>query len=714
MILACHHISKSFIEVPILRDITFHLEKGEKAAIVGVNGAGKSTLLKIIMGEENADDGTVSFTRGTSIGYLAQNQNLQSENTIYQEMLQVRPDIIAMEQKIASDESLMTKLSGDELNNLVLEYNDLLHRYQLENGYAYKGEITGILRGLGFTDAEFSQKISTLSGGQKTRVALAKLMLRQPDLILLDEPTNHLDIDSIRWLETYLSNYRGTVLIVSHDRYFLDKIVTHIIEIENTHATEFSGNYSFYAEQKKALRQQQWHHYLTNQQEIKHQEEVIARLRQFNLEKSIKRAESHEKMLERMEHVEKPVELRDDMRLTLRPCIKSGRDVMQVRHLTMSFDHKHLFTDISFDLLRGEHVAIIGNNGTGKTTMLKIINGLLQPEDGNIHLGTNVHIGYYDQEHHVLHDDKTLFEEISDEHPSMTNTEIRNLLASFLFTGDDVFKLIRDLSGGEKGRVSLAKLMLSEANFLILDEPTNHLDMVSKEILENALNSYEGTILYVSHDRYFINHTASRILELKDQMLLNYPGNNAESTPERYIGNYDFYLEKKPQIEAALMQDEIKRMQDDHVPADRMPAYTGTTVTDGNNAVHPRSQKASAGQAGASEYASDNDVRNGYVNPAPDISTNDQNTKTLSGRAAWEQQKAARAAQRKLENQLKKCESRIDELENDNQSINDQLQDPSIGTDLEKLSELSKRHQQNDEELQKLYDEWEELQETQE
>ncbi len=665
MILSVHHISKAFLEKQVLSDVTFHLEKGDRAAIVGINGAGKSTLLKIIIGEETPDEGTVAISREATWGYLAQTQNLTTDHTIYEELLTVKKDVVEMEQKLAVDEKLMEKLTGKELEDLVTEYNDLLHRYQQENGYAYKGEITGVLRGLGFAEEEFSQKISTLSGGQKTRVALAKLLLEKPDILMLDEPTNHLDIGSIRWLETYLSNYRGTVLVVSHDRYFLDRTVTKIIEIENCRAIEFPGNYSWYAERKKALREEQRHQYLNNQAQIKHQEEVIAKLRQFNREKSIKRAESREKMLNKMERVEKPIEIRDDMNLTFRPCIRSGRDVMEVRHLSKSFDNKLLFRDISYDIHRGEHVAIIGNNGTGKSTMLKMIMGQVKPDEGAIRFGTNVHIGYYDQEHHVLHDDNTLFEEIADEHPDMNNTEIRSLLASFLFTGEDVFKYIRDLSGGEKGRVSLAKLMLSEANFLILDEPTNHLDMVSKEVLENALNHYEGTVLYVSHDRYFINHTASRILSLTKKLMLDYPGHGGDEAPAKYIGNYDFYLEKSAQVEDSLISQEKKRVNEE----------TGGGYQEETFAPSGKAQ----------ETPSD-------------------------GADSWQRQKEEQKEQRKLANALKKVEDRISVLEKENADIDERMADPAIGTDLPKLEDLQKKKDANDEELSGLYDQWEKLQ----
>lgn len=670
MIVSVQHISKAFLEVPVLTDISFHLEKGDRAAIVGINGAGKSTLLKIMMGELSADEGSVAFSRDASVGYLAQNQGLGMDGTIYEELLDVKKDLVELEQKIARDEHLMTQLTGAELGSVIEEYNDLLTRFQSSNGFSYKGEITGILRGLGFKDEEFDQPVSTLSGGQKTRVALAKLLLEKPDIILLDEPTNHLDIAAIRWLETYLANYKGTVLIVSHDRYFLDKTVNHIIEIENTHALVFNGNYSFYAEEKKKLRDQKWHQYLNNQAEIKHQEEVIAKLRQFNREKSIKRAESREKQLAKKEVIEKPFELRDDMRLTLKPCIRSGRDVMQVRHLSMGFEDKRLFDDITFDIQRGEHAAIIGNNGTGKSTLLKIIIGQLSPLSGTVRFGTNVHIGYYDQEHHVLTDSNTVFEEISDAHPDMTNTEIRSLLASFLFTGEDVFKRISDLSGGEKGRVSLAKLMLSEANFLILDEPTNHLDMVSKEVLENALNSYEGTVLYVSHDRYFMNRTASRILSLTDQLMLNYPGGQKDAQPPAcYIGNYDYYLEKSAQVESALKADELRRIQEE-----------------GNGL---------SGTAAAS-------TPSGAQAPVPE--------KTAPGGSTdYKRQKEEQARLRKLQNDLKKCEAEIAQIEERSAAIDEEMARPENCTNLGKLSELQKEKSAGESRLEELYSRWEEL-----
>lgn len=533
MILSCQNISKAFSDQQVLCNVSFHIEDYDKAAIVGINGAGKTTLLKIIVGEQSADNGIVTLSKGKTLGYLAQNQDVSSQNTIYDELLSVKADVIEMERKIRELELSMKQLSGSKLESLMNTYTQLTHSFELANGYACQSEVTGVLKGLGFEESEFSKKISTLSGGQKTRVALGRLLLLNPDLIILDEPTNHLDLNSITWLETYLLNYKGAVLIVSHDRYFLDRITGKIIEIDQTKATTFIGNYSDYAIKKEQLRTSAMHAYLKQQQEIKHQEEVIEKLRSFNREKSIKRAESREKMLSKIEVLDKPTASRTDIHMTLTPRCISGNDVLHIEGLAKSFGTKELFANIDIDLKRGEHVAIIGDNGTGKTTILKIINHLLDADNGVITLGSNVHIGYYDQEHHVLHMEKTLFEEISDAYPYLNNTEIRTTLAAFLFTGEDVYKRISDLSGGERGRISLAKLMLSESNFLILDEPTNHLDVTSKEILENALNAYEGTILYVSHDRYFINRTASRILELNGGKLVN------------YLGNYDYYLEKK-------------------------------------------------------------------------------------------------------------------------------------------------------------------------
>lgn len=537
MILNCSNITKTFIDNTILENASFHIEEGEKAAIVGANGAGKSTLLKIIVGELAPDNGIVTITKDKTLGYLAQHQDISSDRTIYEEVLMVKQDLMDLELSIRKLEQDMKHASTNELEQLLERYTRLNHDFESQNGYAVRSEITGVIKGLGFTDDDFDKPISKLSGGQKTRVSLCKLLLSKPDILLLDEPTNHLDLPSISWLETYLKNYYGSVIIVSHDRYFLDRIVTKVIEIEHATATVFRGTYSDYSVKKAALRDAQMKAYINNQREIKHQQEVIDKLKQFNREKSIKRAESREKMLAKMEVVDKPLSESDNIKIDLEPSVVSGNDVLSVLGLSKSFGENHLFSNIDFEIKRGERVALIGANGTGKTTILKIINGLLNADCGTIKLGANVACGYYDQEHQVLDMHKTLFDEIQDTYPDMNNTKVRNVLAAFLFTNDDVFKRIGELSGGERGRVLLAKLMLSNANFLLLDEPTNHLDMASKEILEGALNKYTGTCFFVSHDRYFINSVATRILDLRDNTITN------------YIGNYDYYLEKLVTIE---------------------------------------------------------------------------------------------------------------------------------------------------------------------
>ena len=645
MILSCNNISKTFGTDIILSDCSFNIEEREKAAIVGPNGAGKSTLLKIIIGELSADSGIVTMSKDKTIGYLAQHQNLSSDDTIYDELLSVKKDVIELEGRIRATEHQMKTADGDVLESLLEQYTRMNHEFELKNGYAYKSEVTGVLKGLGFTEEDFSLSVNTLSGGQKTRVALGKLLLSKPDIILLDEPTNHLDMESIQWLENYLLGYNGSVIIVAHDRYFLDRIVTKIIEIDNSHVTVFSGNYTDYAEKKKILRNMQLKEYLNQQQEIKHQQEVITKLKQFNREKSIKRAESREKMLDKIELVEKPKELNDQMNIELNPAVISGNDVLSVSHLSKAFDDNVLFTDISFEIKRGERVALIGNNGTGKTTILKIINDFIPADSGEIKLGSKVTIGYYDQEHNVLNPDKTLFEEIQDAYPDLNNTQIRNTLAAFLFTNDDVFKYIRDLSGGERGRVSLAKLMLSNANFLILDEPTNHLDMVSKEILENALNSYTGTVLYVSHDRYFINTTATRILELTGQTTVN------------YIGNYDYYLEKKDILTAATLA--------------------------ANKSSAPVSATSASEKAMRKEIA----------------------------KADWKQSREEQALLKKRKNELKRTEERITEIEECIKAIEEESALPDICTNTAKLMELHKESTALSEELDKLYERWEELSE---
>lgn len=639
MVLSCNHISKSFVTGDVLTDCSFHIDDHEKAAIVGLNGAGKSTLLKIITGEMSPDSGDVTISKGKNIGYLAQNQDISADSTIMDEMLKTKEYLINMEERIRSLEIEMKSKTGEELEALMDTYSKLNHTFELENGYAYKSEITGVLKGLGFTEDDFDKKISSLSGGQKTRVFLSRLLLLKPDIILLDEPTNHLDMTSIAWLETFLTNYPGAVIIVSHDRYFLDKIVAHVIEIENHTIRSYTGNYSAFAEKKEKIRDAELKHYYNQQREIKHQEEVIEKLKSFNREKSIKRAESREKMLEKMEVLNKPVFVDSEMHLKLTPQITSGNDVLTVKELSKSFGENVLFNNLDFEVKRGEKVAIIGDNGTGKTTILKIINNLIDADHGEISLGSKVVIGYYDQEHHVLTMENTLFEEISDAYPDMTGTEIRNVLAAFLFTGDDVFKRIADLSGGERGRVSLAKLMLSKSNFLILDEPTNHLDITSKEILENALNNYDGTVLYVSHDRYFINKTATRILDLKNKKLVN------------YIGNYDYYLEKC---------DEMTKIY----------APEAGSLSSGSS--------SSAGTAPAAK-------------------------------ADWKAQKEEQAKLRKIQNEIKKTESRIDELEQIISECDSELAKPEYATNVGKLMEIQKSKEAAESELETLYEKWEEL-----
>lgn len=641
MILSCQNISKAFVENQVLKNVSFHIEDHEKAAIVGINGAGKTTLLRIIVGEMTPDDGQVVLAKDKTLGYLAQNSTVDTSHTIYEELLSVKADLLRLEEKIRECENDMKHADGDALEDLMKQYTSLTHAFETGGGYLYRSELVGVLKGLGFTEDEFSKPVATLSGGQKTRVALGRLLLQNPDLIILDEPTNHLDMTSIAWLETYLLNYKGAVLIVSHDRYFLDRIAGKVIEIDQSKATTFMGNYSDYAVKKEQLRVAAWNAYMNQQRNIKHQEEVIEKLKSFNREKSIKRAESREKMLDKIEVIEKPSEVRTDMKLTLTPRILSGNDVLTVEHLSKSFDSHKLFTDVNFEIKRGEHVAIIGDNGSGKTTLLKILNGLIPADQGTFRLGSNVEIGYYDQEHHVLHSEKTLFEEISDDYPYLNNTQIRNVLAAFLFTGEDVFKRISDLSGGERGRVSLAKLVLSNANFLILDEPTNHLDIMSKEILEDALNGYEGTILYVSHDRYFINRTAHRILDLTEGQFVS------------YVGNYDYYLEKHDTVMAAI---EASAPQN----------------TDADNTA--------AAKAAESEVKLD-----------------------------WKAQKEEQARLRKKENDLKKCEEKIAELEARISEIDTEMSDPAIGTQVAKLQELTKEQAACQEQLEKLYEQWEEL-----
>lgn len=639
MILACHNLNKAFGGQLIVRDGSFHIEDREKAALVGVNGAGKSTILKMIVKEEPADSGEIVLTKGKTLGYLAQQQNLEGGRSIYEEVKTAKADIIELEKQIRTIEKELKSLSGEELQSRLDTYHRMMSEFEAQNGYAYESELTGVLKGLGFQEEDFDKKTDTLSGGQKTRVSLGKLLLTKPDILLLDEPTNHLDLNSITWLETYLLNYPGAVFIVSHDRFFLNRVVTKVVEIENGAVRMYSGNYKAYADKKQQIRDAMMKEYLNQQREIKHQEAVIEKLRSFNREKSIKRAESREKLLDKMTLVDKPQEAAKDMHFSLEPSSVSGNDVLAVEGLSKRFDSQTLFEDISFDIRRGEHVAVIGDNGTGKTTLLKIINQVVPPDAGAFTLGSKVKIGYYDQEHHVLHDQKNIFEEISDDYPTLNNTQIRNTLAAFQFTGDDVYKRIGDLSGGEKGRVSLAKLMLSEANFLILDEPTNHLDITSKEILEKAVNDYTGTVLYVSHDRYFINQTATRILELVNQTFVN------------YIGNYDYYLEKKDELTAVYAS-----------PAAGDPEGGGALAESVSEA-----------------------------------------------KLSWQEQKEQQARERKRLNELKKTEERIAVLEERNAEIDEMMTHEDVYSNSVKCQELAVEKASNEEELEILYEKWGEL-----
>lgn len=664
MILACQNISKAFGATQILKNISFHIEEKEKLAIVGINGSGKTTLLKIIMGELSADDGQAVLSKGTTIGYLSQHQDISFDNTIYAEMLETKKYITDMEARLRLLEQEMKHADDDRLEQIMAEYNRLQNAYDRENGYAYESEITGVLKGLGFDKADYDRHINTLSGGQKMRIALGRLLLTKPDILVLDEPTNHLDMDSIAWLENFLAAYPGSVLLVSHDRYFIDKIATKIVEIDNTQATVYHGNYSYYAKKRAEIRASLMKAYLNQQQEIKHQEAVITKLRQFNREKSIKRAESREKLLNKIEVLEKPTETASEMRLSLTPSVESGNDVLTIENLSKSFGENILFSNLNMEIKRGEHVALIGGNGTGKTTILKLINRFLPKDSGSITLGSRVKIGYYDQEHQVLSLHKTIFEEISDAYPDLNNTRIRNVLAAFLFTGEDVFKKIGDLSGGERGRVSLAKLMLSPANFLVLDEPTNHLDIQSKEILEDALRGYTGTVLVVSHDRYFINTIATRIIELKNKQLYS------------FIGNYDYYESHRDTIvfNDRPANPELSTL---HTDTEQTIAEAGARGQLGFSAVNP--------------------------NAVPSSSTSG------STKQDYLRSKEEQAKLRKKKNDIKRAEAKIEELEQRINDLSDEINKPENATNSVRLTELSEEKETLENELSAAYESWENL-----
>jgi len=640
MIFSCSGISKSYGTDVILEKVTFNIEDKEKAAIVGVNGAGKTTLFKMITGETMPDGGDIFIRKDCRLGYLSQNTVFDFESSIYNEMLKIFNPIIDMENRLRESEKEMSALFGEALEKHMAEYSNLQHEFEQADGYSYKSRIKGVLSGLGFSPDDYDRPVSELSGGQKTRVFLGRLLLSKPDMLLLDEPTNHLDIESITWLEDFLRAYQGAVIIISHDRYFLDKIVTKTIEIENKKSYIYEGNYTFYAKQKAVNRQIQMSHYVQQQREIKHQEDVIEKLRSFNREKSIKRAESREKALEKITPAERPEDLPEKMRLTFSPKIISGNDVLHIEGLAKSFPSRPLFSDIDIDIKRGEKAALIGPNGIGKSTLLKILLAKETPDRGEIRLGTNVNIGYYDQEQHNFDENKTIFQEISDTYPTLTNGEIRNILAAFVFEGDDVFKVISSLSGGERGRVSLAKIFLSKANFLVLDEPTNHLDIYSKEILEDALNRYEGTVLYISHDRYFINKTAQKLYELSPK------------GARLFLGNYDYYIEKKTKEERERELFEPKQ------------------------------------EDGAESRASDSKL-------------------------LWQAQKEQQAKERRLKNMIEKTETQIDETEKQIESFDELLLTAEVSTDYTRAQEVCKQKEEAKKLLDDLYLKWEELQNEQ-
>ncbi len=634
MLLDVQKISITFPEKTVLTDVSFHVQEKEKVAVVGVNGAGKTTLIKVIAGELAPDAGQVVIGSGVRIACLSQHPEFPSGSTIYKTVFETDRELLEMEENLRRMEQSFSGLDGAELNEAMRAYARLQEEFERRDGYAYRSEVLGVLAGLGFEKGQFDEDPAHLSGGQKTRLLLAKLLLEKPDLLLLDEPTNHLDIRSIEWLESYLNSYDGAVLLVSHDRYFLNRIVSRVIEIEHAQAFSYDGNYDAFTQKKAEKLKAEQNAYLADQRRIKHEEEVIATLRRFNREKSIKRAQSREKKLERMDVREAPKEVKAGLHLTLSAEKESGQDVLAIDGLAKSFDGLTLFSDFSCLIRKGDRLVLIGENGTGKSTLLKILTGNVAPDHGGFRFGANVEVGYYDQENQQLHPENTIFEEISDAYPDLNNTAIRTTLARFLFFNEDVFKQVGDLSGGERARVSLAKLMLSKANLLILDEPTNHLDIHAKTALEEAIRAFSGTVLCVTHDRYFANRIATRMLELSGKSFRS------------YLGNYDDYLQEKAR----------------------------------------RTDVASEEQEGK-EAA-------------------EQKTAT---KISWEEQKKTEAAKRKRENDRKRTEERIEEIETRIREIEEAYLDPAVATDVEAMTVLSAEQAGLSEELEDLYLRWEDL-----
>lgn len=535
--LSCKNIRKSFGITQILKNISFNINEGEKVGLIGTNGAGKSTLFKIISSQMECDDGELYVEKNISIGYLSQHLELNSQSNIFEELLNVFDNLLTMEDTIKKLEEEMKKPYGEQTtqvhNKIIKEYTDLTEYYGLCGGYTYRAEINKVLNGLGFLKQDYTKKIEILSGGQKTRLALCKLLLKKPALLLLDEPTNHLDLDAIEWLEDYLKAYKGTITIISHDRYFLDAITNRTFEIVNGHINCYNGNYTKYISLKRKMYEDQQKAYQQQQSEIKRQEDIIEKYKSFNREKSIKAAESRQKALDKIERIDLPDRDKRPANIKFETQIESGNDVLHIERLSKKYGDNLLFENLDMDIKKHEKIALIGDNGIGKTTLFKILMDKTKCDEGFAHLGKNVFIGYYDQEQSDLNFEKSVLDEVWDDFPELTTTQIRTKLAAFLFTGDDVFKKISSLSGGEKCRVNLIKLMLSKANFLLLDEPTNHLDIMSREALEDSILAYDGTVLVISHDRYFLNKVVDKILELKQQGIT------------QYLGNYSYFIEKK-------------------------------------------------------------------------------------------------------------------------------------------------------------------------